>query len=200
MFRAQRKSGNLDDIISDDNRAGEVLHRMRGLLKRKEAKFETVDLNEVIVSTLQLLHSELINRRVKITCAFDESLPLVYGDRVQLQQVLLNLVINAADSMNDQTPSRRIMVIGTRSLGEGDIEITVADQAPAFLPRNKSVFFNRSSPPRNAAWDLGCRYAHRSSRLMAESSNLRTIRREALRRHSPYRIRLESSERMRGST
>ena len=78
----------LDDIISDDNRASEVLQRMRSLLKREEAKFGTVDLNEVIVSTLQLLRSEMINRRVKITCAFEESLPLIYGDRVQLQQVL----------------------------------------------------------------------------------------------------------------
>ena len=65
----------IDDIIRDDNRASEVIHRMRTLLRRSEAKTETTDLNDIIRSTLQLLHSELINRRVKVTCALDGSLP-----------------------------------------------------------------------------------------------------------------------------
>ena len=64
---------------------------------------ESVDLNEIVRSTLQLLHSELINRRIKVTCTLDSGLRPTRGDRVQLQQVLLNLMMNSADSMNDQT-------------------------------------------------------------------------------------------------
>jgi len=131
----------LEDIISDDNRAGEVLHRMRGLLKRSEPKYETVDLNEIIGSTLQLLHSELISRRVKAVCALEDALPLVCGDRVQLQQVLLNLVINAVDSMNDQAPSRRVIRIGTQSIDEGRIEVGVEDQGPGLTPAQQEHIF-----------------------------------------------------------
>lgn len=131
----------LDDIISDDNRAGEVVHRMRALLKRSESKFETVDLNDIVGSTMQLLHSELINRRVRFSCALDDALPLVFGDRIQLQQVLLNLVMNAIDSMNDQAPSRRMIVISTRSLNERDIEISVGDRGTGLSPAHEARVF-----------------------------------------------------------
>ena len=131
----------LDDIIRDDNRAGEVIHRMRTLLKRGEAKTEPTDLNEIIRSTLQLLHSELINRRVKVTCALENNLPPTLGDPVQLQQVLLNLIVNAADSMNDQIPTRRIMTIGTRGLSEREIEVTVADQGTGLSPTHRQQIF-----------------------------------------------------------
>jgi C4-dicarboxylate-specific signal transduction histidine kinase len=90
---------------------------------------------------MQLLHSELINRRVRFSCALDDTLPLVFGDRIQLQQVLLNLVMNAIDSMNDQTPSRRMIVIGTRSVNEGHIEISVADRGTGLPPAHEARIF-----------------------------------------------------------
>lgn len=131
----------LDDIISDDNRAGEVIHRMRSLLKGGEAKFETIDLNELIRSTLQLLRSEFVNRRVKATNAFEDKLPLVYGDRIQLQQVLLNLAMNAVDAMHEQITSRRIIAIQTRLLSEQEIEVSVADQGGGLSPTQQERIF-----------------------------------------------------------
>jgi PAS domain S-box-containing protein len=131
----------LDDIIRDNNRASEVIHRMRTFLRRSEAKSETVDLNDIIRSTLQLLHSELINRRIKVTCALDSSLSTIRGDRVQLQQVLLNLIMNAADSMNDQATTRRMMTIATRRLNEREIEITVADRGTGLSAAQQQQIF-----------------------------------------------------------
>jgi PAS domain S-box-containing protein len=131
----------LNDIIRDDNRAGEVIHRLRTLLRRSEPNSEAVDLNEIVRSTLQLLHSELINRRIQVTCALDSSLLPTRGDRVQLQQVLLNLIMNAADSMNDQPPSRRMITIATRGVNEREIEITVADQGTGLSPAQQEQIF-----------------------------------------------------------
>ncbi len=131
----------LDDIIRDDNRAGEVIHRLRTLLRRSEPNSEAVDLNEIVRSTLQLLHSELINRRIQVTCALDSSLLPTRGDRVQLQQVLLNLIMNAADSMNDQPLSRRMITIATRGVNEREIEITVADQGTGLSPAQQQQIF-----------------------------------------------------------
>lgn len=117
----------LDDIIGEDNRAGEVIRRLRGLLKKSEAKFESVDLNDLVTSTLRLLHNEQINRRVRVFVDLTSDIPLVSGDPVQLQQVLLNLLLNAMDAMNEMVPSRRKITVSTRLLSGEEIEVSVAD-------------------------------------------------------------------------
>ena len=131
----------LDDIIAEDNRAGEVIHRMRGLLKRGETKFEPVDLNELIRSSLRLLNSELIARRIKCQCDLSENLPLAPGDPVQLQQVLLNLVMNAVEAMNEVAPSRRIVSLRTTATEDGRICITVSDCGVGLTPPNEEQLF-----------------------------------------------------------
>lgn len=117
----------LDDIIYEGNRAGEVIHRLRGLLKKSEAKFEPVDINDLVNSTVQLLHHELIARQVKVATSLAAELPLVSGDSVQLQQVLLNLALNAIDAMNDVVPSRRMIVITTKVTDESTLNVAIAD-------------------------------------------------------------------------
>ena len=90
----------LQDIVQEDNRAGEVIQRLRGLLKKGESRIRAVDLNELVNSTTTLLRSELIDRRVTARTDLAAGLPIVFGDSVQLQQVLLNLVVNAMDAMS----------------------------------------------------------------------------------------------------
>jgi C4-dicarboxylate-specific signal transduction histidine kinase len=118
----------LDDIIDEDNRAGEVIHRLRGLLKKGETKLEAVDLDETVCSTLRLLHSELISHRTKIDYVPTNRLPIVSGDSVQLQQVLLNLVMNSVDAMSEFSPSRRTLSIRTRVTNDGEVEVCVSDR------------------------------------------------------------------------
>ena len=93
----------LQDIVQEDNRAGEVVHRLRKLLKKGETRFEPVDVNELVNSTIALLRNELIGRRVTVVTDLAIDLPAVIGDSVQLQQVLLNLIINAMDAMDFDT-------------------------------------------------------------------------------------------------
>jgi PAS domain S-box-containing protein len=118
----------LDDIIAEDNRAGEVIHRLRGLLKKGESRLEPVDVNELARSTLKLVHSELIGRRIRVNISLSSHAPLVTGDAVQLQQVVLNLLMNAADAVNEMPSWRRIVSISTRLTEREQVEIVVADR------------------------------------------------------------------------
>jgi PAS domain S-box-containing protein len=89
----------LADIVDEDRRAGEVIRRLRALLKRGETKMLPVSFNEIVTEVLHLTHADLIGRGVSVARALRSELPPVAGDRVQLQQVLLNLILNAADAM-----------------------------------------------------------------------------------------------------
>ena len=118
--------GNIfDDIITEDNRAGEVIHRLRGMLKKGEIKYEAIDMNELIASTLRLLHSELIGRRISIEDEKASDLPAARGDPIQLQQILLNLFMNAMDAMDGVAPARRVISISTAVTDEGGVEVRI---------------------------------------------------------------------------
>ena len=104
----------LEDIVHEDNRAGEVIHRLRGLLKKGERKMESVNVNDLVRSTVRLLHSELIGRDISLRLDLDHGPFLTRGDSVQLQQVLLNLVMNAMDAMASTPMAQRSILISTR--------------------------------------------------------------------------------------
>ena len=133
--------GALEDIVHEDNRASEVIQRLRGLLKKGESKFESVDLNQLVDSTITLLRHELIERRVTVETDLTDSLPAVLGDPVQLQQVLLNLIMNAMDAMASTPDAMRRIQICTRATGAGTIEIYLKDNGPGIkAPDRKRVF------------------------------------------------------------
>ena len=125
----------LNDIIKDDKRASEVIHRLRSLVqKKKSVEVEPVNLNELVRDAQRLLNSELIGRNVKLTRRLSPQLPQVCVGRVEIQQVLLNLMVNAMDAMQDQPPDRRLLNIETSAV-EGAIRVTVRDSGPG-IPEN----------------------------------------------------------------
>ena len=97
----------LNDIREDGWRAGEVVRRLRLLLKKGEVQFQPLDMNEVVKSAPNLIRSDLVNRNVALYTQFWLCLPAVNGDDVQLQEVLLNLVRNGCDAMADVEVVRR---------------------------------------------------------------------------------------------
>lgn len=105
----------LADIVAEDRRAGEVIKRLRALLKRGEPDFQPLSLNEVVTEVAALLRSDLLDRGVSLNLALREDLPLVRGDRIALQQVLLNLVNNACDALTACPPGGRRIAITTRT-------------------------------------------------------------------------------------
>jgi C4-dicarboxylate-specific signal transduction histidine kinase len=118
----------LDDIVDEDNRAGAVISGLRGLLRKGETRSETVHVNDLVESTVKLLHSELIGRRTRLKVKLAEDLPPAIGDPVQLQQVILNLVMNAMEAMSAAAPSKRLLTVTTASSGPDHIELVVADR------------------------------------------------------------------------
>jgi len=108
----------LADIVGEDLRAGEVITRLRALLKRGETRLRPLSLNEVIEDVLRLLRTELVARDVTIRMTLADGLPNVQGDEVQLQQVLFNIITNACDSMAENLPKDRILRISTKVQGD----------------------------------------------------------------------------------
>jgi len=135
--------GALEDIAHDNRRASEVIERMRDLLRKSEKKSEAVDINETIRSTLALLHSELISRKINVTLDLADVLPATFGDPVQLQQVLLNLMMNAMDAMASTPQDRRRVILSTRAAGAGRVKVIVKDCGAGIALSDQSRLFER---------------------------------------------------------
>jgi PAS domain S-box-containing protein len=119
----------LQDIAADARRAGEVIHRTRTLLKKDPGRFRLLDLNEVIREVVALTRTDAIIRHQPIELQLAPDLPPVMGDRVQLQQVLLNLVLNGMDAMAAQPPEARRLTIQTAPEA-ATVRVGVHDHGP----------------------------------------------------------------------
>jgi C4-dicarboxylate-specific signal transduction histidine kinase/ABC-type uncharacterized transport system substrate-binding protein len=131
----------LEDIVHEDNRAGEVIYRLRSLLKKGERKTESVNFNELVRSTVSLLHGELIGRDISLRLDLDDGLLLTPGDSVQLQQVLLNLVMNAMDAMVSTPIAQRSIMISTRATHTGMVDVLVKDSGHGIRPMENGRLF-----------------------------------------------------------
>jgi two-component system, LuxR family, sensor kinase FixL len=118
----------LNDIVSEDQRAGEVIQRLRQWLKKGEVQQHSLRINEVVEDVLKLIHGDLVNQHVTVDVELGRNLPFVTGDPVQLQQVLLNLVVNSCDAMtNCDDPTRRVHIRTGIESGSAVI-VSVTDQ------------------------------------------------------------------------
>jgi C4-dicarboxylate-specific signal transduction histidine kinase len=131
----------LEDIVDEDRRAGQVIHRLRRLLKKGEHQSGLLNLNDLTQSTLALLHSELVNRKIKVNLDLKPELPLISGDSVQLQQVLLNLMMNAMEAMTSTAAIVRRLSIATRVTAEGYVEVAVSDRGRGIAPEEQRRLF-----------------------------------------------------------
>ena len=127
----------LNDIVSEDKRAGEVIRRLRLLLKKGDVQQHSLRINQVVQDGLKLLRSDLIDQNVTVDCELARNLPAVIGDTVQLQQVLLNLVVNACDAMTDcNTPERRLLIRTGIENESSAMIVSVTDRGPG-IPEEK---------------------------------------------------------------
>jgi two-component system sensor kinase FixL len=117
----------LADIVAEDKRAGEVIRRLRALLKKGETQLQALDLNTVTSEVLDLAHADFVTRGVIVSSNLTADLPAVRGDRVQLQQVVLNLIVNACDAMIVSAPSERKLRIAATPNGNGMVQLSIAD-------------------------------------------------------------------------
>jgi len=127
----------LSDIVSEDKRASEVIHCLRQWLKKDDVQQHSLQINEVVRDVLKLIHSDLVNQKVTVNTELARNLPTVTGDPVQLQQVLLNLVVNACDAMANCHRSERQLLIRTEIENESNVvNVSVIDRG-ASIPEEK---------------------------------------------------------------
>jgi two-component system sensor kinase FixL len=130
----------LADIVADDKRAAEVIQRLRDLLRKGETQLCSLDLNVLIRDVVKLLGSDAIIRRVLVTLDLDVRPALVMGDRVQLQQVVLNLLLNAMDAAAESAGSDRTVVVRTRTEADA-VEVSVKDAGPGLRDGTQELIF-----------------------------------------------------------
>jgi C4-dicarboxylate-specific signal transduction histidine kinase len=128
-------------IVADARRAGDVISRIRSMAAHKGPQRETVDLGEVIGETIEFIRRELQLRQIKLNLQLAKDLSPVLGDRTQLQQVVLNLVMNAMHAMRDESPNRRELTIHVAEDGDR-IRVEVGDLGPGIPEANQARLFN----------------------------------------------------------
>jgi two-component system sensor kinase FixL len=127
----------LNDIVSEDKRAGEVIRRLRLWLKKDEVQQHSLQINDVVEDVLQLIRSDLVNQKVTVDTELARHLPTVTGDPIQLQQVLVNLVVNSCDAMTDcKTPERRLLIRTGIENGSSAVTVSVTDRGGS-IPEEK---------------------------------------------------------------
>ncbi len=146
----------LADIVESDKRAGEVLHRLRGWLNRDRPSRQRLGVNQVIRDVEHLMRSELIVRQVLLTTELGSGMPDVVADRVQLQQVLLNLAQNAIQAMYDRPAAERQLVIRT-SQDEGGVQVAVSDRGTGIRPEHMDRLFDPFFSTKAAGLGMGLR-------------------------------------------
>jgi signal transduction histidine kinase len=146
----------LNDIVAEDQRAGEVIHRLRSLLKKGEPQkhCDDVNVNEVARDVLKLMRNDLINQNVTVDTGLAQNLPAIRADRVQLQQVVLNLLLNACEAMTASDASERQLLI-TSKLENGAVRMSVTDRGGGIPEEKLEQVFERFFTTKKEGMGLG---------------------------------------------
>lgn len=124
----------ISDIHKDDRRAGDIIDRLRALLKRRQLQFQTLSIDSLVNDVSSLVRADAASRHIEFTCAIAESLPPASGDRVHLTQVLINLILNGMDSIDESGGPRRRVEIAARPSDAQHLEISVTDTGCGIPP------------------------------------------------------------------
>jgi C4-dicarboxylate-specific signal transduction histidine kinase len=132
---------SLAAIINDGNRAGEIIRRIRGLIDRAPSRRDQLDINEPILEVIALARMEVQRSGVSLQTRLAPDLPLVEGDRVQLQQVMLNLILNALEALSGVSEGSRDLLISSEDGGADGVRVVVQDSGPGLTPESMDRLF-----------------------------------------------------------
>jgi C4-dicarboxylate-specific signal transduction histidine kinase len=133
---------SIERMMRDANRAAEVIGRVREIIKKAPPRRETFALDEAIGEVIVLTRNEAVKQGVSVQTRLAEGLPAVQGDRVQLQQVIVNLIMNAIEAMSDCGEGARTLSIGTRKDASAAIVVTIEDSGPGLSPASADHLFD----------------------------------------------------------
>ena len=128
--------------VNEGNRAIDVIGRVRALIRKAPPRKDTFGINEAIVEVITLTHSEAVKNGVSVQTQLAEGLPLIHVDRVQLQQVILNLILNAVQAMSGVSERSRELLISTEREASGGVLVTVQDSGPGLSPESFDRLFD----------------------------------------------------------
>src|SRR5262249_42760092 len=131
------------DIAGEGTRASEIIARVRTMLRKGAAERQLLDLNDVAREVAELIRRDLAARRLSVDLLLAENLPPVRGDRVQLQQVLLNLLSNGADAIEAAGGGRRQLEIRTELIAPATVLVSVQDSGIGLSPENAERVFEQ---------------------------------------------------------
>jgi C4-dicarboxylate-specific signal transduction histidine kinase len=166
----------LTDIVADDKRAGEVIKRLQGLLKKGEFQPSSVDFNEVVSDAIQLARNDALRRRVSIKFEPFQGLPPVLGDRIQLCQVVLNLIMNGLEAVAERPPEDRWVLARAVEVDGYRVELTVEDSGKGVAEGDLSRVFEPFFSTKQGGWGWGSRSAGPLWRRTAGGYGLRDVR------------------------
>jgi signal transduction histidine kinase len=138
----QKAQYSLDEIIKDGNRATDIVERLRALIKKAPPRKDALEINGAILEVIALTRGEILKNGGSVQTQLAEGLPLIQGDRVQLQQVILNLIINAVEAMSAVSEGARELLISTGKDASGGVLVTVRDSGPGLNPESFDRLFD----------------------------------------------------------
>jgi len=131
----------LQDIANDDKRAGDIIRSLRSMVKPEEAEREPVSINDVLRETVSLFNSEAIIRSIRVEMDFTDPLPLVHVNEVQIRQVIINLMMNAAESVTSEASENRKIVLQSRAADHDAVQVAVRDFGPGIEEKELNKIF-----------------------------------------------------------
>jgi PAS domain S-box-containing protein len=147
-------------IIKDDNRAAEVIDEIRALIKKTPPRRDRLEINGAIREVIALTRGEAVKYSVSVQTKLVDGLPLIQGDRVQLQQVILNLIINAVEAMSEVNEGARELLISTRKAESDGVLVAVRDSGPGLAPATLERLFETFYTTKPAGLGLGLSICH----------------------------------------
>jgi C4-dicarboxylate-specific signal transduction histidine kinase len=145
----------LAQIVKDGIRAGDVIGRIRDLIRKAPPRKDRVEINEAIREVIELTRGEAVKNGVSVQTKLANGLPLIHGDRVELQQVLLNLIINAVEAMSGVSEGARELLVSTGKAQAGDVLVAVRDSGPGLTPATLERLFEPFYTTKSSGLGLG---------------------------------------------
>jgi len=133
----------LGDIVADARRAGDVIHGIRGMIKKEQTARHRINVNDVVTNVVQMIRADALLHASELKTSLEANLPIVEADPVQIQQVLINLVVNAFDAMRETPESKRKVEITTQQSGDGPVRISVRDYGIGISEETRSRLFEQ---------------------------------------------------------
>ncbi len=156
----QEVQETFDFIIQSAVRAGEVIDRIRALVKKAPPLRDRLDINEAIREVLTLVRTEVARNTISVKTDLGDGLPPVFGDRVQLQQVMVNLILNAIEAMSGMGQNLRELLITTKSTGPEEVLVTVRDSGPGLPPESVERIFESFYTTKPGGLGMGLSICH----------------------------------------